>query len=131
MPTFNDNNTQDSNDPQTANSRRQKRIMSLEQKVDQNGLRGAPEPEALYIYVTKCKIDTQAEDVELHIFKAFANVIEVRARSTVMSHDLYASFTVTVKGNNLKTDDIISSDTFPKPVRAYLNRNKYAQKQCL
>ncbi|MEL7520017.1 MAG: hypothetical protein AAGJ80_00105 [Cyanobacteria bacterium J06553_1] len=118
-------NENDDNGFQEVRSKREQRLQRLHDRGTQRGLKGAPVPDFVFLYVTNCDIDTTAEEVELHILEHFEQVTEVRARSTARSHDYYASFTVTVKGQDLDTDDFLNSEVFQAPIRVFLNKNKY------
>ena len=119
----NDNNYQE------VRSKRDQRLQRLQERGTQRGLRGAPEPDVVFLYITSCDIKTTAEEMELHILEQYENVTEARARSTARSHNYYASFTVRVKGNDLDTDDFLNSEAFPKPIKVFLNRNKYPDQE--
>ena len=106
-------------------SRRQKKIDSLtSQGVRHKSLKGAPKPDVLYLYITNCDLDTEDDDIEIHIFDNFPNVSDVKAHKTRMTHNYYSSFTVAVKGKDLVTEEFLSSSSFPKPIKVFLNRNK-------
>ena len=112
----------------TTVSKRQKKMDSLtSQGVQHKGLKGAPKPDVLYLYITNCDLDTDDDDIELHILDNFPNVSDVKAHKTRMTHDYYASFTVAVKGKDLVTDEFLSSSSFPNPIKVFLNRNKYKE----
>ena len=117
------------NNGQNVRTRRDQRLQKLKENTTQRGLRGAPEPDIVYLYITNCDIETTAEELELHILQNYEKVNEVRARDTARSHSYYASFTVVVKGEDLDTGDFLYSDVFPKPIRVFLNRNKYLDQE--
>ncbi|MEL7523452.1 MAG: hypothetical protein AAGJ80_17845, partial [Cyanobacteria bacterium J06553_1] len=119
----------DDNNFQEVVSRRDNKLRKLQARGTQRGLRGAPEPDVVYLYITSCDINTTSEEVELHILENYENVSEVRARSTMRSHNYYASFTVTIKGDDLDTDDFLLSDVFESPIKVFLNRNKYSEEE--
>ena len=119
------NDDNDYNGYQVVKSRREQRLQRLQDRGTQRGIKGAPAPDYVFLYLTNCDIDTTAEEVELHILENFEQVNEARARSTARSHNYYASFTVTVKGHDLETEDFLNSDAFPLPIKVYLNKNKY------
>ena len=125
----NDHQEDDDNTFQEVVSRRQSRLQRLQARGTQRGLRGAPEPDIIYLYITFCDIETTSEEVELHIYEHYERVTQARARSTARSHDDYAAFTVRVTGNDLDADDFLNSDIFPKPIKVYLNRNKYSEEE--
>ena len=83
----------------------------------------------MFLYITSCDIDTTAEQIELHILENYEQVTEATARSTARSHNYYASFTVTVRGNDLDTEDFINAEVFPRPIKVFLNRNKYPDQE--
>ena len=104
----------------------------LQEKSSQGGLKGAPEPDLLFLYITNCDINTTVHDIERVIIENFKQVTEARVRSTARSHNYYASFTVTLKGNNLDADDFLGAEeVFPRPIRVFLNRNKYQDQECV
>jgi len=92
-------------------------------------LQGAAKPEVLYLYITNCHTDTEEADIENHLLVNFPEVDDVNAFKTKMSHSYYASFTVSLKGKALVADEFLKSDSFPSPVRVFLNRNKYKTSQ--
>nr|XP_027227261.1 proline-rich receptor-like protein kinase PERK8 [Penaeus vannamei] len=75
-----------------------------------------------------CHPDTNEEDIEEHLSEKFEN-ISVKAHKTVMTHDYYTSFTVSVRGKNIKPELFLDSDTFPDNVKVFLNKNKYKRDQ--
>ena len=110
-------------------SKRDSRLRKLQARGTQRGLRGAPEPDIVHLYITNCDISTTAEEVELHILENYEHVSEVRARSTIRSHNYYASFTATIKGDGLDIEDFLNSEVFPSPIKVFPNRNKYADEE--
>jgi len=92
-------------------------------------LKGADRPNTVYLYITSCHPDTNEEDIEQHLSEKFENISSVKAHKTVMTHDYYASFTVSVRGKDIKPDLFIDSDAFPDNVKVFLNRNKYKRDQ--
>ena len=119
------------NESQGPATRRARRLQKLE---EEDGpllcLKGAPEPEVLYLYVTFCHIDTSPKHLERLILTEYPNVSEARIRSTKRSHDFYASFTVMVKGDGLELEDFTNnSEAFPRPIKVFPNRNKYRDEQ--
>ena len=109
-------------------SRKDQRLQQLQESGTQR-IRGAPEPDVVFLFVTCCDIETTAEEIELHILQSNEQVTEAKARSTARSHNYYASFTVTVRGNGLDTDDFINAEVFPRPIKVFLNRNKYPDQE--
>jgi len=91
-------------------------------------LKGADRPDTVYLYITSCHPDTNEEDIEEHLSEKFEN-ISVKAHKTVMTHDYYTSFTVSVRGKNIKPELFLDSDTFPDNVKVFLNKNKYKRDQ--
>nr|XP_027217261.1 extensin-like [Penaeus vannamei] len=75
-----------------------------------------------------CHPDTNEEDIEEHLSEKVEN-ISVMAHKTVMTHDYYTSFTVSVRGKNIKPELFLDSDTFPDNVKVFLNKNKYKRDQ--
>ena len=119
-------NYQDDNDNSQLESGRDSKLQRLQERNPEAELRGAPTPDVVFLYITACDIQTTSEEVELHIFKHFEQVTDVRARATRrINHDYYASFTVTIKGNDLNLDDFLDADVFPSPIKVFPNRNKY------
>ena len=115
-------------------SKRQKKMDSLKsQGAHHKSLKGAPKPDVLFLYITNCDLDTEDDEIEIHILDNFPNVTDVKAHKTRMTHNYYSSFTVTIKGTDIVTDEFLSSPSFPKPIKVFLNRNKYkeAEKNCV
>ena len=98
----------------------------------QREIKGAPEPDILYLYITKCNIDTTKHEIERTILENFEQVTEARVKNQTHDHSWYAAFTVTLKGNNLDADDFLDAkEVFPHPIRVLLNRNRYRDQECV
>ena len=129
-------NYHDDDDNTHLESGRDSKLQRLQERNPEAELRGALIPDVVYLYITACDIETTSEEVELHIFKNFDRVTDVRARATKrIRNNYYAAFTVTIKGNDLNLEDFLDSDVFPSPIKVFPNRNKYdyapdADEQC-
>ena len=110
-------------------SRKKKKEKNRDQNCNAKPLQGAPKPEVLYLYITNCHTSTDEEDIESHLLINFPEVDTVSAFKTKMSHSYNVSFTVSVKGKGLTADEFLKSDSFPSPVKVFLNRNKYKTSQ--
>lgn len=92
------------------------------------GIKGAPEPDVLYLYITCVDNETTEGQLEGHILREFKKVSRARVRRTEqIYHSFYASFTVTVIGEDLdmEQDFLNNTEVFPKPIKVFRNRNKY------
>ena len=92
-------------------------------------LAGADRPDTVFLYITSCHPDTNEEDIEDHLLDNFENISSVKAHKTVMTHNYYTSFTVTVRGREITPELFLDSDAFPRNVKVFLNRNKYNRDQ--
>ena len=112
-------------------SRKERRLQELQEDGPLTGLKGAPEPDVLYLYITSVDIETSEKDLERYILTEFSNVSRARVRKIVREHAFYASFTVTVIGDNLdmEQDFLNNTEVFPKPIKVFRNRGRYNDEQ--
>ena len=102
------------------------------------GIKGAPEPDVLYLYITCVDNETTERQLERHILREFDKVSRARVRRTEqIHHSFYASFTVTVIGEDLdmEQDFLNNTEVFPRPIKIFPNRNRYRddynEEQCV
>jgi len=112
----------------TVTSRKQKK-KTREERQAAKPLAGADRPDTVFLYITSCHPDTNEEDIEDHLSDNFENISSVKAHKTVMTHNYYTSFTVTVRGREITPELFLDSDAFPRNVKVFLNRNKYNRDQ--
>lgn len=79
--------------------------------------------------ITTCPPDTNQEDNEEHLTENLQNISSVKAHKMTMSHNYYASFIVTVRGQEIKPEQFLDSDVFLMKVKVFVNRNKYNRDQ--
>ena len=117
-----------SNEDYSGGSRKDRRLQELQEDGPHESIKGAPEPDILYLYITCVDNETTERQLESHILREFDKVSRARVRRTEQkNHSFYASFTVTVIGEGLdmEQDFINNTEVFPKPIKIFPNRNKY------
>ena len=73
-----------------AGTRKDRRLQKLQEDGPLESLKGAPEPDVLFLYITGCDTDTTAKQIEHVILREFSNVSQARVRETKRNHDFYA-----------------------------------------